>query len=302
MSSSLCPICREDYKAAFEVKVLRSEACGHVACSRCLSRVGGVRSDPSQKGGLVWVDESKPVNCPTCQAPVMPEQWEDTTNEINVFERESLIRARVMSVLNVDRKSFESTPVYNNFLEEREDIIFDLVFSSDENVRKDRAEYLKQYELDHQASVLEALERQKRHDEETVKDIVAKEGTFYEMVKQNYGPGFLHFKTNAKLVHPLKRDNPQYFPSEDQANNARQKNNGPTPPPSALGGHGILNKLFAMAPTRLNVDNQDQPSANAKRKDYKLVWEAGGHQKAAVAKRTAQETYGAFRYDKALDI
>src|SRR5699024_6469692 len=106
------------------------------------------------------------VSCPTCGRLAQTSAWQDMTQEITLLENEEFVRNRVLSILNCDRASFDTTPLYNNFLEKREEIIYDLVYSDDKELISDRNNYLTQYEQTSQTQTLEAEERRRKREVE----------------------------------------------------------------------------------------------------------------------------------------
>lgn len=274
--SKVCPGCHEDYRNSFDVRIYRATNCGHPICTRCLAKSGG-------KLNLTAAS----VKCPICGQ--LSGKLEDTLDEDATFEREAGIRSRVLSILNCDRSTFMSTPLYDKFLEDREDIIYDLAFETDEAVKKNRADYLRHYEMENQQKILEASERLRQRDTDLIRSIVETEGTFYELVRQNFGKKFLKF--DAKLIHPLQKHHSHLFKEEEMVidvGSGLKTANAP-------GTQSILTQLYLNPPKTLQP-NIIYMKLKRNQVDYYLSLEAGGHKKEIVGKRMRQESFVYVRF------
>lgn len=318
--SKICPVCSEDYSADFETQVLRSTLCGHIVCSRCLARKGRHPNGTRPEDGECLICHVRPAASDTpAAATASAVYWNDVSQEENWFERESVVRAKVLDILCADRSSFKTTPLYNTFLEEREEIIYEMAFSDDPKVRQDRTEFLKQYEIEHQSQTLQAFERLKRKREDFIRDIVAKEGTFYELVKQDPSSHQFSSSRTAAAIragkiaaphHPLERLHPELFGEIDTngsglggmapggpAGTSGKKD--PTAGGSIVGsakGSAFLADLYSNLPPTL-LPNVQWHQIKKQNKDFKLAADAGGHLKEAVNRRTMQELFNGIRYD-----
>eukprot|EP01055_Gregarina_sp_Pseudo9_P003852 Gregarina_sp_Pseudo_9__3851@NODE_3_length_7435_cov_15_869389_g2_i0_p4_GENE_NODE_3_length_7435_cov_15_869389_g2_i0NODE_3_length_7435_cov_15_869389_g2_i0_p4_ORF_typecomplete_len295_score64_61MAT1/PF06391_13/4_4e19zfRING_5/PF14634_6/2_1e05zfRING_UBOX/PF13445_6/0_0011zfC3HC4_5/PF17121_5/0_0018zfC3HC4/PF00097_25/0_0034zfC3HC4_2/PF13923_6/0_0096zfRING_2/PF13639_6/0_008DUF416/PF04222_12/0_047zfC3HC4_3/PF13920_6/0_62Folliculin/PF11704_8/0_45Folliculin/PF11704_8/6_5e02FYVE/PF01363_21/6_4FYVE/PF01363_21/4 len=287
--TKVCPVCREDYLTVFEVRIFRSAVCGHPVCSKCLITHGNAKLNLSKT--TQWTDPEQTLKCLVCGVPSKAVAWEDTSMEENLLERESMIRGRVLSILNCDRKSYETTPAYNEFLEHREEIIYDLVFSEDEELKAQRHNYLKQYEVEFQQRILEASERQRVRERNRIREIVEKEAVFYEIV----GAGFLQHGPRygkpgkQKLVHKLQQQNPQYFDQDETAAL------GPQVTQQSDVSATKLMELHANLPNTI-IPNIDYFKLKRKPNDDRAaLFRAGGHKKDRIANRTRQEAFACFR-------
>eukprot|EP01057_Protomagalhaensia_wolfi_P000574 Protomagalhaensia_wolfi_Nauph_80__573@NODE_1324_length_1588_cov_134_064558_g1023_i0_p1_GENE_NODE_1324_length_1588_cov_134_064558_g1023_i0NODE_1324_length_1588_cov_134_064558_g1023_i0_p1_ORF_typecomplete_len293_score47_57MAT1/PF06391_13/1_7e18zfRING_5/PF14634_6/8_9e06zfRING_UBOX/PF13445_6/0_0011zfC3HC4_5/PF17121_5/0_0022zfC3HC4/PF00097_25/0_0061zfRING_2/PF13639_6/0_022zfC3HC4_2/PF13923_6/0_013zfC3HC4_3/PF13920_6/0_33zfRING_4/PF14570_6/6_5zfRING_4/PF14570_6/61ProkRING_4/PF14447_6/41ProkRING_4/PF14 len=285
--TKVCPVCREDYLTVFEVKLFRSGVCGHPVCSRCLTNnANGKLSKTGQ-----WIDLEQVLKCLVCGVPAAAGQWTDTAPEENLLEKEALVRARVLAILNGDRKSYQNTPAYNQFLEEREEIIYDLVFSDDDSLKAQRQTYLKQYEMEFQQQILEASERQRLREKQWIQEIVEKEDVFYEIVNQGFAAKNFGFKNTdrKRLVHKLQHLHPQYFEQADAV--------GVVAGPAQASDVSItkLSELHASLPNTIipNIDYMKLKRRHAD--DRAALLRAGGHKKDRIAVRTRLEAFALFQ-------
>eukprot|EP01054_Gregarina_sp_Poly1_P005841 Gregarina_sp_Poly_1__5840@NODE_3078_length_1401_cov_196_742129_g1949_i0_p1_GENE_NODE_3078_length_1401_cov_196_742129_g1949_i0NODE_3078_length_1401_cov_196_742129_g1949_i0_p1_ORF_typecomplete_len318_score43_72MAT1/PF06391_13/9_3e18zfRING_5/PF14634_6/1_5e05zfRING_UBOX/PF13445_6/0_00046zfC3HC4_5/PF17121_5/0_00073zfC3HC4_2/PF13923_6/0_0093zfC3HC4/PF00097_25/0_0085DUF573/PF04504_14/0_016zfRING_2/PF13639_6/0_03DUF416/PF04222_12/0_025zfRING_4/PF14570_6/4_2zfRING_4/PF14570_6/1_1e02Folliculin/PF11704_8/0 len=289
--TKVCPVCREDYLTVFEVKLFRSAVCGHPVCSKCLITQGNAKLSLTKT--VQWSDPEQQLRCLVCGVPSRAASWTDTSYEENILERESLIRDRVLSILNCDRKSYETTPAYNEFLEEREEIIYDLVFSDDEELKAQRQNYLKQYEVEFQQRILEASERHKLNERNWIRNIVEKEDVFYEIVSSRLHTNFKSGKVDKrKLVHKLRALNPQYFEQEEAASTT---STAPTGTHQQEQAATKLVELHANLPGTI-IPNIDYFKLKRKpAEDKAALLRAGGHKKDRIATRTRQEAFAVYR-------
>ncbi|EEA07934.1 uncharacterized protein CMU_030100 [Cryptosporidium muris RN66] len=228
----LCPICLINTYYKYGVHLYYGEPCGHRFCSECANK-----SNKKSSGIRINTNISNSNNskiCPVCRHFVrfiIDYEYGET----NFIKLENIARKQVLAIMNKTRQDFENTPIYNDYLEDRETTINKLI-NGDENEKKVIQDSLNQYAKEHQ---LEILERQTKYEtslKNTIRDIVKKEGTFYEELQQaaqNNVIDYLH------IVHPLQAEYPEYFQQyQDNSEISSQKtyktqdilgNNIPTP-------------------------------------------------------------------------
>ncbi|EZG68109.1 putative CDK-activating kinase assembly factor [Gregarina niphandrodes] len=274
-----CPQCGSDC-SGYDNILIRSLGCGHGVCDKCLGQRYPVRLTAS--ADVVWnLSPGHLVVCPICERPTPQKDWGDWISDRNLLEKAESIRKRVTLVLNGDRQTFKSTPLFYEFLENREEVIYDLVYSQDVTVKRQREEFLKQCEISKQKETLEANERYRKRTEERIKEIVEKEGTFYEQLKVDYSKGFR--KELPSLSHPLTREHAELFPQHAEASAKEallQENQSDV---------DLLNYLRQHMPTVMTEYTKKPGDSRARAV-------AGGHSKEVVLYRTQLETF-AFRLD-----
>ncbi|KAL4744020.1 CDK-activating kinase assembly factor MAT1-domain-containing protein [Aspergillus similis] len=109
----VCPVCKSSRYLNPDMRFLINPECYHKMCESCVDRIFS--------GG--------PANCPVagCHKTLRKQRFRKQTFEDIHVEREVDIRRRVMTVLNRREEEFDSKLDWDNFLEQREEIIFNLV-------------------------------------------------------------------------------------------------------------------------------------------------------------------------------
>ncbi|KAJ5095966.1 hypothetical protein NUU61_005322 [Penicillium alfredii] len=141
----VCPVCKSSRYLNPNMQFLINPECYHKMCESCVDRIFS----------------SGPSNCPVagCRKTLRKNRFRKQTFEDIGVEREVDIRRRVMQVLNRREEEFDSKRAYDDFLEQREEIIANLVGRID--VAKTEAQ-LQQYATDNMQSIRtnQALEAQ----------------------------------------------------------------------------------------------------------------------------------------------
>eukprot|EP00917_Polyrhabdina_sp_WS-2016_P024789 GHVP01053555.1.p1 GENE.GHVP01053555.1~~GHVP01053555.1.p1 ORF type:complete len:286 (+),score=49.67 GHVP01053555.1:28-858(+) len=266
MDSFSCFICSETYLLKKNVKILTSD-CGHRACEKCLDRIAVEESqNTSNAPKASRVSEDKYVVCPFCKKEGKRSSWTDRLPEEARYLREQEARDRVCEVLNASRKAFENTPLYDEYLEKREEFIMELSDPNEEN-RKLVKRRLLALEDSSLQEIISNRKMKDAQDKEWVKQIVEKEGTFYELVKLSFGPGMkIREESKQKLTHTLVKENPELF--KDTSND-------------------ILKNQFQPKPLDTSISDTTLPKRPVS--DRSKCMHAGGHTKSPVFKRGALE-------------
>ncbi|RAQ41957.1 RNA polymerase II transcription factor B subunit 3 [Aspergillus flavus] len=141
----VCPVCKSSRYLNPDMQFLINPECYHKMCESCVDRIFS----------------SGPANCPvaTCHKTLRKNRFrKQTFEDINV-EREVDIRRRVMQILNRREEEFDSKRAWDDFLEQREEIIANLVHGTD--VAKTEAD-LQKYAQENMRSIRanQALEAQ----------------------------------------------------------------------------------------------------------------------------------------------
>ncbi|KAE8366178.1 CDK-activating kinase assembly factor MAT1 [Aspergillus caelatus] len=141
----VCPVCKSSRYLNPDMQFLINPECYHKMCESCVDRIFS----------------SGPANCPVagCHKTLRKNRFrKQTFEDINV-EREVDIRRRVMQILNRREEEFDSKRAWDDFLEQREEIIANLVHGTD--VAKTEAD-LQKYAQENMRSIRanQALEAQ----------------------------------------------------------------------------------------------------------------------------------------------
>ncbi|RJE24045.1 hypothetical protein PHISCL_03639 [Aspergillus sclerotialis] len=141
----VCPVCKSSRYLNPSMRFLINPECYHKMCESCVDRIFS----------------SGPANCPVagCNKTLRKNRFRTQTFEDINVEREVDIRRRVMQILNRREEEFASKRAYDDFLEQREEIIMNLVTGID--VAKTEKD-LQTYASENVASIRsnQALERE----------------------------------------------------------------------------------------------------------------------------------------------
>ncbi|KAJ5724655.1 CDK-activating kinase assembly factor MAT1 [Penicillium malachiteum] len=141
----VCPVCKSSRYLNPNMRFLINPECYHKMCESCVDRIFS----------------SGPSNCPVagCRKTLRKNKFRAQTFEDIGVEREVDIRRRVMHILNRREEEFDSKRAYDDFLEQREEMIANLVSRID--VAKTEAQ-LQKYASENMQSIRtnQALEEQ----------------------------------------------------------------------------------------------------------------------------------------------
>ncbi|KAK1141554.1 TFIIH/NER complex subunit [Aspergillus melleus] len=132
----VCPVCKSSRYLNPDMRFLINPECYHKMCESCVDRIFS----------------SGPANCPVagCHRTLRKQKFRTQTFEDIQVEREVDIRREVMQILNRREDEFDSKRAWDDFLEQREEIIANLVHGTDvEKTRK----ALEQYRTDNVDSI-----------------------------------------------------------------------------------------------------------------------------------------------------
>lgn len=106
-----CPVCRSDRYLNPKLRLLVSSQCYHKMCESCIDRLFTLG----------------PAPCPICQKTLRKLAFTPQTFEDLQVEKEVAIRRRIAKEFNKRREDFPDLRSYNDYLEEVEDITFNLI-------------------------------------------------------------------------------------------------------------------------------------------------------------------------------
>ncbi|KAJ5733213.1 hypothetical protein N7533_013660 [Penicillium manginii] len=114
----VCPVCKSSRYLNPNMRFLINPECYHKMCESCVDRIFS----------------SGPSNCPVagCRKTLRKNRFRAQTFEDIGVEREVDIRRRVMQILNRREEEFDTKRNYDDFLEQREEIIANLVSRTNE--------------------------------------------------------------------------------------------------------------------------------------------------------------------------
>ncbi|RYP08116.1 hypothetical protein DL764_002099 [Monosporascus ibericus] len=147
LPSDICPVCKRVRYLNTDMEFLINPECYHAMCSNCVSNIF----------------KSGPAQCPyaSCTKTLRFRGFRSAFFGDLSVEREVDVRRRVAAIFNMTQDDFETLRDYNNYLQEVEDLTFDLV-SGGEAERARAEERLRAHEQAHR----DEIERNKRRGRE----------------------------------------------------------------------------------------------------------------------------------------
>ncbi|KAG9244969.1 RNA polymerase II transcription factor-like protein B subunit 3 [Calycina marina] len=152
-SNDICPVCKSNRYLNPSLQFLINPECYHKMCSTCVDRIF----------------TSGPAACPVphCGKTLRKKGFHKAFFESLSIEREVDIRRKVASVFNRRQEEFESLRLFNDYLEDVENLVFDLVEGRGK-VRQAAEKKLEQYRLGNMKEI-EENERTEKEEAEMEK-------------------------------------------------------------------------------------------------------------------------------------
>ncbi|GAP84342.1 putative CDK-activating kinase assembly factor MAT1 [Rosellinia necatrix] len=147
LPSDICPVCKRVRYLNTDMEFLINPECYHPMCSNCVSNIF----------------KSGPAQCPyaTCTKTLRQRGFRSAFFGDLAVEREVDIRKRVAAAYNMVEDDFETLRDYNNYLQDVEDLTFDLISGGD-----DERAAAEQKLLRREQEFREKIERNKRRGRE----------------------------------------------------------------------------------------------------------------------------------------
>lgn len=144
-STEVCPVCKSSRYLTPSLRFLINPECYHKMCESCVDRIFS----------------HGPAQCPIpgCRKTLRKARFRAQRFEDLQVEREVDIRRRVAAVFNRREEEFETLHDYNNYLNEVEDITFNLINQIDIEETNRRFE---EYEKMHEQEILENASLEER--------------------------------------------------------------------------------------------------------------------------------------------
>lgn len=186
MDDQGCPRCKTTKYRNPSLKLMVN-VCGHTLCESCVD--------------LLFVRGAG--NCPECGTPLRKSNFRVQLFEDPTVDKEVEIRKKVLKIYNKREEDFPSLREYNDFLEEVEEIVFNLTNNVDlENTKKKMEIYQKENKDVIQKNKLK-LTREQEELEEAL-----------EVERQESEQRRLFIQKEEELQQILKRKNKQAFLDE----------------------------------------------------------------------------------------
>ncbi|KAI0810339.1 CDK-activating kinase assembly factor MAT1-domain-containing protein [Xylaria sp. FL0064] len=147
LPSDICPVCKRVRYLNTDMEFLINPECYHPMCSNCVTNIF----------------KSGPAQCPyaTCTKTLRQRGFRSAFFGDLAVEREVDIRRRVAAVYNMAEDDFETLRDYNNYLQDVEDLTFDLISGGDDERRA-----AEQKLLHREQEFRDEIERNKRRGRE----------------------------------------------------------------------------------------------------------------------------------------
>lgn len=149
VSLDMCPICKSSRYLNPNMKFLVNPECYHTMCESCVDRIFSLGPAPCPYAG--------------CGKILRKNKFKEQLFEDLAVEREVDVRKRVARTFNQRQDDFDSLEDYNNYLEEVEGIVFNLVNNVDAEATESK---LQAYEQVNRSTILANSVRQKQDDEQ----------------------------------------------------------------------------------------------------------------------------------------
>ncbi len=159
--------------------------CSHLYCSKCVHRLFALQSR---------------IACASCGRALFRHELtaSSSSKEDQLFHIVAATRKRVYAVMNKERNDFASTPGYDDFLEQREDLVnkFIQVYDTAGLVsiktgsplmsREDLEKVMHKFEVENQEQVITNRSGADEKRRQKIEEIIETEGTLYERINVNY--------------------------------------------------------------------------------------------------------------------
>ncbi|SBT71756.1 CDK-activating kinase assembly factor, putative [Plasmodium malariae] len=193
MEDYKCISCFEDIYINSDKELFYFDICKHKICGECLEN---------------HLNKHNKQHCPRCKVSITKKNVVPFDIEERIYSNQKNIRSKLMEIFNKRRHNFENTPLYNNYLEKIEDIIYMLTNECDEKKRKIIESYIKKYEKENIKLIEENNALIYENEKKKIHDIVKEEGNLYEIIKHR---PIINKSNNETYVHSLIKENPKLF-------------------------------------------------------------------------------------------
>ncbi|EAW80788.1 MNAT1 isoform 4 [Pan troglodytes] len=241
MDDQGCPRCKTTKYRNPSLKLMVN-VCGHTLCESCVD--------------LLFVRGAG--NCPECGTPLRKSNFRVQLFEDPTVDKEVEIRKKVLKIYNKREEDFPSLREYNDFLEEVEEIVFNLTNNVDlDNTKKKMEIYQKEnkdviqknkLKLTREQEELEEALEVERQENEQRRLFIQKEEQLQQILKRKNKQAFLdELGQHISLapIHKLEEALYEYQPLQIETY-------GPhVPELEMLGRLGYLNHVRAASPQDL---------------------------------------------------
>jgi len=179
-----CSACRVDYFHEPNVRVLFSVVCDHRVCEPCVKRL---------------YKQGRSYPCPACAQHLNFEDFVPESREFRSSVAETEVRKRICGIFCKTKSDFPDPSTFDDYLEEREDMIFRLTNPSFPEEPTGVWKQVEVYRQQHAEHILRCEGQRQRKFAQKVRGIILEEGTFSERVNADWGQ-----TVAGQVVHPLE--------------------------------------------------------------------------------------------------
>jgi len=224
-----CCACHVDYYYNPDIRVFFSGICDHRVCEPCITRL-------FQRG--------RTYPCPACGQSIRAEDFASEPREAKRVDSEVRIRRQICDIFCKSQDDFLSAAEYNEYLVQREDIIFRLVNPSSDEEVKDTWRHIEQYREQNAEQILRVQRLQPRQKFQKILRIIEDEGVFCSAVNREWGE-----VGNCPDVHPFQERYRSLLshPPDDEREALAAAQMSPFIPQPLLGEHGPADKTRQMS-------------------------------------------------------
>lgn len=285
-TNDMCPICRTDRYLSPNMNFLINPECYHKICESCVDRIFSLGPAPCPY--------------PKCGRILRKNRFKKQVfDDINI-EREVDIRRRVFSIYNKTEEDFASLKEYNQYLENVENIIFNLTNRIDvEQTDKELVEYenehrieileksmresqknanlneyheamnkLKQEKLRIQQQMdFEDAEYQKQHKQELLDKLSTSSANSEEIIAQSNNASLKRSSLRKKQLQQINNQLDQQMKDSNPVDGKPKPESTPATPFTPFQGDRELNKRYTLLHVPEGHDNFDM-DANTEMKTY----------------------------------
>ncbi|SIO73441.1 CDK-activating kinase assembly factor MAT1 [Babesia microti strain RI] len=187
-----CPVCLETVTPLCNKILLVSSQCGHFICDKCADTQ------------LMNVGTNQ---CAICRTNVTRKSYTPYSVDNALYNSYYEVRRKINQIFNSTRANFANTPLYDAYLEQREDLIYELAECETDAKRSKIEQQIRNYQRENARLIEENNTLQKIQHKKQVIDIVKTEDIFYEIVANRC----LFKNEPPSLIHPLQRTYSDYF-------------------------------------------------------------------------------------------
>lgn len=149
--SDRCPVCLNDKYLNQAMKLLVSP-CYHKMCEACVSRIFN----------------AGPAPCPICSTTLRKQNFIQQTFDDLYVEKEIQIRKKVGKFFNKRQEDFNSLREYNDYLEEAEDMMFNMINNVNVQETEDKIE---KFRLENKDIISKNMQKQAMEEKALMKEL-----------------------------------------------------------------------------------------------------------------------------------